>query len=217
MTDPRIAEPIHHKLAGCGRQVTTTRGAATVQHRAAQQPIDLVIIDRESAGDDLQTLSSFHDAQPRVPIIVLAAHPSKSDCLECVSRGAVDSLPTSVLPEELTARARAHLRVRRHDTPTDPVRLRVGGHRAGPHQPPSFTRQLNDQGVATSGRRPGPPIVPAVRASGSNGAGTYAKQGSAGGYGAGLRRRGQRAASVGDQSELGLPSSKINRPGPSVK
>lgn len=126
LTSPGIAEPIHRKLAAGGRHITLAHDAATAQKRAAGQPTDLVIIDRESAGDDLELLSSLHDAQPRVPIIMLAAHPAGSDCLKCLNQGAIDYLPTSVSPEELSARVRAHLRVRLHDTPNDPVRLRVG-------------------------------------------------------------------------------------------
>lgn len=126
LPDPEVCAPATLSLASCGHDVIAARDGISGRQRALQQTIDLVIMARALDRDGLELLSSVHHTRPHLPIIVLATHPTSEDCIKCLNQGAIDYLPVSVSPEELTARVTAHLRLSSHHTPVDPSRLRVG-------------------------------------------------------------------------------------------
>lgn len=107
LPDPEVCAPATLSLASCGHDVIAARDGISGRQRALQQTIDLVIMARALDRDGLELLSSVHRTRPHLPIIVLATHPTSEDCIKCLNQGAIDYLPVSVSPEELTARVTA--------------------------------------------------------------------------------------------------------------
>ena len=124
--DQELAAPITRTLTSAGLDVIKAPDGIAIHRPPKREQAALAIVACEHSDDRDQLLSAIHRARPQLPIIILAAQPTTSDSIRCLNQGAIDYLPTSISPDELSARVRAHLRIRLDSTPADPARLRVG-------------------------------------------------------------------------------------------
>ncbi len=96
---------------------------------AVTAELDLVLLDVMLPGmDGFGVLQRLRRARPRLPVIMVTARGSESDCVTGLDAGADDYVVKPFGAKELLARVEAVLR-RSAERPTDVARIDVGGRR----------------------------------------------------------------------------------------
>ena len=139
-TQPRMASPriivvdddpeLRALIGGFLRQhdfdVVTAANAAGLDHRLAERPADLVLLDIMMPGEDGLSILRRLRGPDRPGVIILSAMGDDGDRIDGLELGADDYLAKPCNPRELLARIRAVLR-RRGAPATGNRTLRFGG------------------------------------------------------------------------------------------
>jgi nitrogen regulation protein NR(I) len=91
--DPGIRENLQSVLAGEGYEVVSEKRGDEGLARAAREPFNVVITDLKLPGvNGLELVRQLHQAQPRLPIILVTAFSTTQTAIEATKFGAYDYL-----------------------------------------------------------------------------------------------------------------------------
>ncbi|MCB1363084.1 MAG: response regulator transcription factor [Rhodobacteraceae bacterium] len=111
--DPVTASEIGAILAAGGLDCDRRASLAEAMARAADQPFDVIVLDRMLPdGDGIAAMQGLRAARPGAMILVVSALGTASSRIEGLDLGADDYLAKPFDPDELRARIRALLRRR---------------------------------------------------------------------------------------------------------
>jgi len=109
--EPDVREVLEEYLASHGYAVLAADSARTARDLAAQQPIDLALVDIHMPGEDgLSLARHLRERYPRIAIIMLTSAATVVDRIVGLEMGSDDYIPKPFDPRELVARVRSVLR-----------------------------------------------------------------------------------------------------------
>jgi DNA-binding response OmpR family regulator len=109
--DETIGDALRTSLTAHGHEVTWTRTGRRALHEAAQDTLDLVLLDLGLPDlDGVAVCRSLRTVQPEAVVVILTARDEEMDVIIGLEAGADDYLTKPVRLAELHARIRAHLR-----------------------------------------------------------------------------------------------------------
>jgi len=138
--EPDVREVLEEYLSSHGYAIRAAESARVAREQAAQQPVDLALVDIHMPGEDgLSLARHLRERYPRIAIIMLTSADTVVDRIVGLEMGADDYIAKPFDPRELVARVRSVLRrtsttTRRAETGAPRVRmgrclLDVGAHR----------------------------------------------------------------------------------------
>jgi DNA-binding NarL/FixJ family response regulator len=107
-----------------------------VMRLAGEQPWDIVVLDISMPGrNGLEVLKELRQAYPKLPVLVLTAHPEEQYAIRVLKAGAAGYMTKESAPEHLLEAVRKVIGGRRYISPTlaDLLAAAVGG---DPERPP---------------------------------------------------------------------------------
>jgi len=122
--DLKVVQGLIRGLSRAGFDVTVAMDGEDGAHRAVAEPVDLVILDLMLPGRSGFEVLEAMSGRVSIPVVVLSARTELGARLKSFDLGAVDFVPKPFWMEELVARIRSRLAIRRES----PHRvLEIGG------------------------------------------------------------------------------------------
>lgn len=116
--EPDIAAYVVNGLKGDGHEVHLENRGDTASDRPLDELFDLIVLDINLPGKNGFELLEQWTSRQSAPIVVLTARTELEDRLAAFDQGAVDFLTKPFFIEELIARVRARLRVKKETSDT---------------------------------------------------------------------------------------------------